>query len=91
LVEPYDPAKEKKGFLFYKTDFIEKRFYRCKYEKNLGDGIEQNKEKAGKGIKVVFSRKGGGEDEDEGKGQGNGQQGEFVFHEGLPKGRMPEK
>jgi hypothetical protein len=91
LVEPYDPAKEKKGFLFYKTDFIEKRLYRCKYEKNLGDGIEQNLEKAAKGIKVVFSRKGEGEPNTKDKGPGNGQQGEFVFHESLPPGRMPDK
>lgn len=89
LIEPYDSFDNKSNILSYRTDNLEKRFYRCEYNEEFDKALSENIEKVQNGIKVVFSR----EKSSVGSGHtnGTGSRGGLVVHDELPPGRMLEK
>lgn len=91
LVEPYNPFDNKNNLFSYKTDYLEKRFYRCKYDEQFAKDLEDNMEKAQNGVKVVFSRKEKGDKGSGGITGSGGTHGEFIPHPELPLGMPPKE
>jgi hypothetical protein len=97
LMEPYQPEDEK-GILQYQAGYLEKRFYRVKFNQKFNDSLEESMQKVNKGARVVYKRKGSGgkggrgsgADKKEGSATSLQGYGEFIPHEELPPG-MPSK